>query len=124
MLAVAGALAVVEQADAIATAVHAGDHPIYPDCRPAFIDAMTAVLQIATEGHGRPGLHVLAPFLLGTKADIVRRAADLGVPLGATWSCYQGARLHCGDCGTCVERREAFAVAGVADPTEYVIAAA
>jgi 7-cyano-7-deazaguanine synthase len=64
-------------------------------------------------------VELVTPFVERTKAEIVRRGADLGVPFEKTWSCYQGGEVHCGRCGTCVERREAFELAGVADPTQY-----
>jgi 7-cyano-7-deazaguanine synthase len=118
LLAVAYAAAVSDGADVVATAVHAGDHPIYPDCRPAFIEAFDAMETIATEGFASPGI-LRAPFVTKTKTDIVRIGAELGVPFAQTWSCYRGGERHCGTCGTCVERREAFSEAGVDDPTEY-----
>ena len=68
----------------------------------------------------KPDLRVVAPFLTKTKAEIVQLGASLGVPLEQTWSCYKGGELHCGTCGTCVERREAFELAGVKDPTIYM----
>jgi 7-cyano-7-deazaguanine synthase len=123
LLSVAWGIAVAEGADLVATAVHGGDHAIYPDCRPEFIDALGAALRLGTAGHHRPGLYLAAPFLGIDKAGIVRIGAELGVPFEATWSCYLGGRVHCGRCGTCVERREAFAVAGVVDPTSYEAAA-
>jgi 7-cyano-7-deazaguanine synthase len=116
---VAVGVAVAEGADAVAIGVHAGDHPVYPDCRPAFVEAATALARVANEGFVDEGFAVLAPFLHRTKADIVRRGAELGVPFADTWSCYRGGDRHCGTCGTCVERREAFALAGVPDPTSY-----
>jgi 7-cyano-7-deazaguanine synthase len=118
LLAVAYAAAVSDGADAVATAVHAGDHPIYPDCRPAFIEAFDAMETIATEGFAPPGI-LRAPFVRMTKTDIVRLGAELAVPFAETWSCYRGGDRHCGTCGTCVERREAFQEAGVPDPTLY-----
>lgn len=119
MLAIAYAAAVSEQADAVAFAVHGGDHFIYPDCRPEFVQAFDNMQRLAVQGHARPGLRLLAPFLHLTKADIVRQGAALGVDYAATWSCYKGGALHCGKCGTCVERKEAFEIAGVVDPTIY-----
>jgi len=95
--------------------VHAGDHAIYPDCRPQFIEAMQAAIRLGTDSN----LQILAPFVYWTKAQIVARGAELGVPMALTWSCYEGRKRHCGRCGMCVERREAFEVAGVVDPTEY-----
>jgi 7-cyano-7-deazaguanine synthase len=119
MLSVAVGVAVACGAGVVATAVHAGDHPIYPDCRPAFIDAIDAEARIANEGFLVDGFAVQAPFMHLDKAEIVRRGAAAGVPFEATWSCYAGGEVHCGRCGTCVERREAFELAGVADPTTY-----
>ena len=119
MLSVAIGVAVARGASAVATAVHAGDHPIYPDCRPAFIDAIEHEARVANEGFIAADFRVLAPFLQVAKDEIVRRGAALGVPFDETWSCYVGGAEHCGRCGTCVERREAFELAGVADPTLY-----
>lgn len=118
-LSVATGLAVAIGADTVAIAVHAGDHPIYPDCRPAFITAFEQQARLANEGFSHPDLRIEAPFLASTKVDIVRLGAELGVDLAATWSCYRGGDRHCGTCGTCVERREAFHDAGVIDPTAY-----
>jgi 7-cyano-7-deazaguanine synthase len=119
MLSVAVGVAVARGAAAVATAVHAGDHAIYPDCRPEFIDAIEHEARVANEGFIAEGFRVLAPFLHLAKDEIVRRGAALGVPFDETWSCYLGGELHCGRCGTCVERREAFELAGVHDPTPY-----
>lgn len=115
MLSVAIAAAIVEQCDKVAYACHAGDHTIYPDCRQPFVEAMDVVAQRC---HFTP-IRILAPYVLLTKADIVRRGADLGVDFAQTYSCYKGGEKHCGKCGTCVERREAFQRAGVRDPTLY-----
>jgi 7-cyano-7-deazaguanine synthase len=115
MLSIATAVAVAEGAGIVATAVHAGDHPIYPDCRPEFIDAFQRMARLANDAN----LEVLAPFVEVDKHDIVTVGADLGVPYQDTWSCYKGLELHCGKCGTCVERKEAFDLADVADPTIY-----
>jgi 7-cyano-7-deazaguanine synthase len=68
---------------------------------------------------GTADLRILAPFVGMTKDGIIRTGAEHGVPFEKTWSCYQGGALHCGRCGTCYERREAFILAGVADPTVY-----
>ena len=119
MLSVAVGAAVARGASAVATAVHAGDHPIYPDCRPAFIDAVEHEARIGNEGFIADGFRVLAPFLSVGKDEIVRRGAAVDVPFAQTWSCYVGGERHCGRCGTCVERREAFELAGVDDPTAY-----
>ena len=117
MLAIAFGMAAAERLEAVAAAVHGGDHFIYPDCRPGFIDAFQAMQDHALEGYADIRLH--APYVHGSKADIVRDGAAHGVPFAETWSCYKGGEVHCGRCGTCVERREAFHLAGVPDPTAY-----
>lgn len=119
MLSIAGAVAVAEEAGAVAIGVHSGDHFIYPDCRPAFIEAAQAALVVGNEGFVAPNFRILAPFLDRTKADIVTIGHGLRVPWTDTWSCYKGGTVHCGACGTCFERREAFKLAGVTDPTRY-----
>ncbi|HEY0073168.1 MAG TPA: 7-cyano-7-deazaguanine synthase QueC [Abditibacteriaceae bacterium] len=118
-LAIAYGAAVAQDAEIVATAVHGGDHFIYPDCRPAFIEAFDAMQKQAVEGFGHHQLHLHAPFVHKFKHDIVRIGIDLGVPYEKTWSCYEGDAVHCGQCGTCVERKEAFDLAGVNDPTAY-----
>lgn len=115
MLSVAIGWAISVQANAVAYAAHAGDHTIYPDCRPEFIGAMRRAASLC-DWHPAD---MLTPFVDWTKSDIVRRGRDLDVPFERTWSCYRGLQHHCGTCGTCVERREAFARAGVPDPTRY-----
>ena len=122
MLSVATGVAVATGAELVAAAVHAGDHPIYPDCRPAFVAAFAEMARVANEGFAVPGFRVVAPYLDWDKPAIVARGAELGVPFAETWSCYRGGAVHCGTCGTCVERIEAFAVAGVPDPTVYAAA--
>lgn len=117
MLTIAFGIASGQGAGAVGIAVHGGDHFIYPDCRPEFIAAFARMQHLALEGMGEVALY--APFLHGDKAAIVREAARLGVPLDDTWSCYKGGNEHCGRCGTCVERAEAFALAGIPDPTRY-----
>jgi len=83
----------------------------------ALVRAFEAMVNIAVEGLA--SIEVVAPFLLMSKTDIVRLGDQLKVPFERTWSCYKGGALHCGRCGTCVERREAFVQAEVADPTVY-----
>ncbi|AJE48066.1 7-cyano-7-deazaguanine synthase QueC [Celeribacter indicus] len=117
LLAVAYGIAAAEGDTAVATAVHGGDHFIYPDCRPAFTAAFAAMQEAALDGYATVTL--LTPFVHRSKADIVAEGARLGTPFADTWSCYRGGARHCGRCGTCVERREAFALAGVPDPTVY-----
>ncbi|WP_185984539.1 7-cyano-7-deazaguanine synthase QueC [Aureimonas mangrovi] len=117
MLTIAFGLAAAQKLDAVALAVHGGDHFIYPDCRPGFIDAFRAMQAQALDGYA--DVKLLAPFVERTKADIVTAGAGAGTPFEATWSCYKGGETHCGRCGTCVERQEAFDLAGVPDPTRY-----
>ncbi len=117
MLAIAYGTAAARSAEAVGTAVHGGDHFIYPDCRPQFIEAFQAMQLHALEGLAKIDLYT--PFLNRTKAEIVAEGSRLGVDFADTWSCYKGGEYHCGRCGTCVERREAFAIAGLPDPTVY-----
>ncbi|KQI68032.1 7-cyano-7-deazaguanine synthase [Loktanella sp. 3ANDIMAR09] len=117
MLAVAFGVAAANGDDAVATAVHGGDHFIYPDCRPAFTQAFEAMQKAALDGYADVSLYT--PFVTRTKADIVTAGARHDTPFADTWSCYKGGAVHCGRCGTCVERREAFDLAGITDPTAY-----
>ncbi len=115
MLSVAAGLAESRGLSAVMLANHAGDHAIYPDCRPQFVEAMDRAIASGTYD----GIRLLAPYTTLTKAEIVARGARLGVDYSHTYSCYKGGAGHCGRCGTCVERREAFALAAVPDPTTY-----
>ncbi len=94
---------------------HGGDHVIYPDCRPAFINAMSEAMCNGTYAN----VTIDAPYTNITKADICRRGTELGIDYTKTYSCYKGGEHHCGKCGTCMERKEAFRLAGVPDPTVY-----
>lgn len=116
MLSIAAGIAESRGATGLVIAAHAGDHAIYPDCREEFMSAMEAAIVAGTY----VSVRLLRPFIALTKADIARRGHDLGVDFARTWSCYVGGERHCGECGTCVERREAFALSGVPDPTDYV----
>ncbi len=117
MLSIAFGMAAANGAESVATAVHGGDHFIYPDCRPEFIDSFEAMQKLALQGLAE--IDLFAPFVYQSKANIVSAGNRLNVPFADTWSCYKGLQKHCGRCGTCVERREAFDLAGVVDPTEY-----
>lgn len=119
MLSIAYGVAVARGSKLVACAVHAGDHYVYPDCRSQFIEAFEAMERRAVEGFGDPSLRLHAPFLEKSKAEIAEIGMALKVPYEDTWSCYEGGDLHCGLCGTCNERKEAFELAGVLDPTEY-----
>ena len=116
MLAIACGIAESRGAEALVIAAHSGDHAIYPDCREPFMQAMATAMREGTYAR----IELLRPFIAMDKTAIARMGASLGVPLEKTWSCYKGGEVHCGTCGTCVERREAFADAGLADPTDYL----
>lgn len=113
MLMAAAGIASAVGASRVVTAVHSGDHTVYADCRPEFIQAASLASMLGA------GISISAPFVDIDKTEICRIGTDLGVPYGLTWSCYKGAHFHCGKCGTCVERQEAFLEAGVDDPTIY-----
>jgi 7-cyano-7-deazaguanine synthase len=116
MLSVAAGIALAHGDGEVWAGMHAGDHPVYPDCRPEFVDAADAAIRLGTGG--KVGLR--APFVHMSKTDIVRIGADLDAPLGLSWSCYRGGPVACGACSTDFERREAFRDAGVPDPTVYL----
>lgn len=115
LLSIACGLAESVGAGSVVIAAHAGDHAIYPDCREAFMAAMGEAMRLGTYA----GVALVRPFIGMDKARIAARGHALGVDFGKTWSCYKGGEVHCGTCGTCVERREAFQRAGLADPTVY-----
>jgi 7-cyano-7-deazaguanine synthase len=115
MLAIACGLAESRGAEGLVIAAHSGDHAIYPDCREPFMQAMADAMMHGTYA----SIRLLRPFIDCDKAEIARRGAALGVDYAHTWSCYKGGDIHCGKCGTCVERREAFINAGMPDPTVY-----
>jgi len=115
LLSIATGWAMSTGASSVSYAAHSGDRAIYPDCREEFADAMNGVMEMA----GWDKVSLDRPFSSLTKADIVKLGDELGVPFEQTWSCYKGGQVHCGVCGTCVERREAFQLAGVTDPTIY-----
>ena len=115
MLSVAVGLAESRGLHHVMMANHGGDHAIYPDCRAEFVSAFDQAARAGTY----IGVSLLAPYTHLTKTDIARRGQQLGIDYAETWSCYKGGDKHCGRCGTCVERREALAEAGVDDHTEY-----
>lgn len=116
MLSILAGIAESNDAQFIAIAAHSGDHHIYPDCRPAFLDDMRGAILEGTEKH----IALLSPFESVNKADIVFIGNELKAPMHMSWTCYQGEYHHCGKCGSCTERKEAFQKAGVHDFTEYV----
>lgn len=115
MLSVAAGIAESNGLKKILIANHGGDHTIYPDCRPEFIGAMDRAIANGTYEDVR----IYAPYTNITKADIAKIGKRLGIDYSETWSCYKGGERHCGKCGTCIERKEAMALAGIDDRTEY-----
>lgn len=115
LLSIAAGYAESVGAEGLVIAAHSGDHAIYPDCREAFMEPMAAAIRAGTYA----GISVLRPFIHERKEGIAAIGAQLGLDFAMTWSCYKGGELHCGKCGTCVERKEAFAIAGLEDPTVY-----
>ena len=115
MLSIAAGVAESNGLKYVMMANHGGDHTIYPDCRPEFVRAMSEATRLGTY----PGIEVLAPYTGITKSDIARHGKALGIDYAETWSCYKGGEHHCGKCGTCRERIEALADAGIEDHTVY-----
>ena len=115
MLSVAVGLAESRGLRYVMMANHGGDHAIYPDCTPEFVDAFDQAAAAGTFVK----VHLLSPYTNLTKGDIALRGKKLGINYAETWSCYKGGEKHCGKCGTCVERKEALAYAGIEDVTEY-----
>ncbi|MDE6109014.1 MAG: 7-cyano-7-deazaguanine synthase QueC [Muribaculaceae bacterium] len=115
MLAAAAGLAESRGLKKVMMANHAGDHAIYPDCRAGFVEAMSRAISEGTYDH----IEIDAPYTGLTKGQIAARGAALGIDYAHTYSCYKGGERHCGRCGTCRERREAMAEAGIQDPTLY-----
>lgn len=115
MLSIACGLAESRNLKYIMIANHAGDHTIYPDCRPEFIESMTKACENGTFTHTR----IFAPYTNITKGDIAKIGKRLNLDYTKTYSCYKGGEKHCGKCGTCVERKEALAEAGIEDKTIY-----
>lgn len=113
MLSIAAGIAESEELQYVLMANHSGDHFIYPDCRPEFVEAMGNAICAGTTN----GVKLLAPYTSWTKRQIALRGKELGVDFVHTYSCYKGGDKHCGKCGTCVERKEALE--GF-DPTDYL----
>jgi len=119
MLSLAWTIACDINAEILAYGPHRGDNYVYADCRPDYVSALNLALRLGTIDSRNEDLQLIAPFLNMTKAQIVKHGADLGVPFADTWSCYDGREIHCGKCGTCIQRRQAFITAKVIDPTGY-----
>jgi len=115
LLSIAVGYAIAQGFEVVAYGAHQGDYAIYPDCRSSFLEKMQSAIK---EGNWEK-IELTYPMIDKTKSDIVLLGHELGVPFDKTWTCYGGERLHCGRCGACGERKEAFELAGVVDPTEY-----
>lgn len=115
MLSIAAGIAESRSLTKVLMANHGGDHAIYPDCRPEFVEAMSE----ATKAGTYVDVEVVAPYTSITKSEIAMRGKSLGIDYTETWSCYKGGEKHCGKCGTCVERMEALRDADIEDNTEY-----
>ena len=116
MMAIVAGYAESVGAKGLVIAAHSGDHAIYPDCREEFMKSMGDAIRLGTYEQ----VEVIRPFIELSKAQIAKRGQELGVDFSQTWSCYKGGDVHCSKCGTCVERREAFMVAEIEDPTVYI----
>ena len=115
MLSIAIGIAESHHLKYVMMANHGGDHTIYPDCRPEFVHAMSDAAVAGTF----VGVELWAPYTDLTKAEIARHGKSLGVDYAETWSCYKGLEHHCGNCGTCLERKNALREAGIEDRTLY-----
>lgn len=114
MLSIAYGIAISNTSDYLLYGAHTGDHFIYPDCRREFVEALDEALAIGNEGFG--DLELLAPFAYISKSEIAKLGIQLKVPFEKTWSCYEGKERPCLQCGTCVERTEAFLENSAKDP--------
>lgn len=115
MLSAAAGLAESHGLKRVMIANHTGDHAVYPDCRPEFVDAMSQAIAAGTFEH----ITVFAPYTMLTKSQIAEHGKALGIDYSTTYSCYRGGSIHCGRCATCLERRQALAEAGITDTTVY-----
>jgi 7-cyano-7-deazaguanine synthase len=119
LLSLATGYAVTVEADEVWYGAHGGDHAIYPDCRPEFVEKMDAVCRVANY---QP-VGIEAPFMGMDKGEILAEGLGLGLDYSQTWTCYNGREQACGRCGSCVERLEAFASQGTSDPLPYEVQA-
>lgn len=116
-LSIAAGIAISREIDNIAIGVHAGDHDIYPDCRPDTIRAIERAIQIGN-WHCQ-NFMIFTPYIYQTKEDIVKDGIKYQVPFDLTWTCYEGKEKPCGKCGSCIERLEAFERNNITDPLDY-----
>lgn len=124
MLSIAWAVAVGEQSQYVYYGAHRGDHFVYPDCRPEFVDSLSYAFRIGTYGIDRNIMEektkeIIAPFIEIDKTEILKRGLLMSVPYELTWTCYRGGDTACGTCGSCQERLESFYLNGIEDPLPY-----
>lgn len=115
LLSLAVGYAVSLKASKVYYGAHSGDHAIYPDCRPEFVQKMDDVCRIANYD----AVEIFSPYLNNTKIDILTDGIKMGLDYSQTWTCYNGREKACGKCGACQERLEAFSLNNVTDPIEY-----
>jgi 7-cyano-7-deazaguanine synthase len=115
-IAIASGVAWSKGAEEVYIGAHSGDHVIYPDCRPEYVNAMQEAMTLGSGGK----VMLKAPFLHGDKTSILKTGFELNVPYQFTRTCYKDQEISCGRCGACQERLEAFEAHGVVDPLPYV----
>ncbi|MFQ3175832.1 MAG: 7-cyano-7-deazaguanine synthase [Psychromonas sp.] len=115
LLSLAIGYAVSLGAEQVYYGAHSGDHEIYPDCRPIFVEKMNDVAAVANYEK----VEIFSPYLNNNKSGILKDGMAMGLDYSKTWTCYNGREKACGKCGSCVERLEAFATNGINDPIEY-----
>ena len=115
MLSIAAGFAESNGVLGVVIAAHSGDYSIYPDCREKFLKSMLHSIETGTYN----GVKIIRPFVFMTKDQVTKIGRELGVDFARTWSCYKGNEKHCGECDTCIDRKNAFSSAGIADPTDY-----
>ena len=115
LLSMAVGYAVSLDANKVYYGAHSGDHDIYPDCRPEFVERMNDVCAIANYEK----IEIVSPFLYQSKIDILTAGLNMGLDYGLTWTCYNGREKACGKCGACQERLEAFEKNDCIDPLSY-----
>jgi|TARA_B110000438_G_scaffold303165_1_gene363478 7-cyano-7-deazaguanine synthase len=116
LISLALGFAVTKEATEVWFGAHSGDHAIYPDCRPEFVEKMDAVAKIANYSP----IAVKAPYISKSKSEILEIGLSLNLDYSFTWTCYEGKELACGSCGACHERLESFSDHNVTDPIQYL----
>lgn len=119
MLSIAWSVLCAYDAEYLGCGVHAGDHFIYPDCRPEYIDSLRKTFKLGTFGHCSLDADIFTPFLFSNKSEIIKKGIELGIDFEKTWTCYKGLEMPCGKCGSCDERLKAFEALKLTDPMRY-----